>query len=390
MHKNTIFLITLLIGSITGITSDIYAPSIPAISHDLRAPLNEAQWSIAIFMIGVSLSQLFYGPLSEGIGRKTPLIAGLLIMIAGSILCLYAPTIEILLAGRLIQGLGCGAGSSLWRAISRDIFHGDQLSKFASYRSIAMIFLIPVSPTLGGYLEEWFGWRSTFLFLLLLSGIILLIVIFFYKETNPHFHREKLSLKFYKEASFQLLSSRQFMGYTLCTFFCFGGFYSWFVIGPVLLIELVGITPAEFGWICSVGGISSMALGGFLNGRLVTSLGSATMLRLGFIIMMTASILMVILHLIYGINTTIIAIPYGLFLFGATFIWPNTYAGAFTPFGKIAGYAGALFGVMQIGGAALIGSFAAFLPDTNQLPLATIYFLCPLAAWITFEKLVKN
>ena len=104
---------------------------------------------------------------SEGIGRKIPLIGGLIIIFVGSLVCLYASTIETLLVGRFIQGIGAGAGASLWRSIFRDSFRGDQLAKYGSYLSIFMIFIVPASPTLGGYLEEWFGWHSCFYFRLL-------------------------------------------------------------------------------------------------------------------------------------------------------------------------------------------------------------------------------
>ena len=392
LHKNNtnsaLLGIVILVGCLMGVASDIYAPSLPAIAHDLKAPINDVQWTMGIFMIGVSLSQLFYGPVSEGVGRKFPLLVGLVILLIGSITCLYASTIETLLAGRFIQGIGAGAGASLWRSIFRDSFQGDQLAKYGSYLSIFMVFIVPVSPTLGGYLEEWFGWRSCFYFLMGYSLLSLGAVLVFFKESNKHLHKERLRMIFFKDAVGQLLNSRVFMGYSFCVFLCYGAIFSWFTIGPVLLIEGCGISPVEFGWICSLGGGLSMALGGIINGKFVTRYGTNFMLRFGWSLMTLSGIAMMTFSLIYGMNTFIVSAPFILFIFGSTFIWTNAFAGAFTPFGNIAGYAGAMYSFIQIGGAAILGSIAAFLPDENQMPLAIIFMFCPALAWLLFEIVV--
>jgi len=331
---------------------------------------------------------LFYGPLSDGIGRKPPLLVGLVITTLGSLICLTAPTITILIFGRFIQGIGAGAGASLWRSIFRDRFKGELLAKYGSYLSIIGTFIVPAAPTLGGYLQTYGGWRSNFIFLLGYSLVAFTTVALIFKETSVHHHKDRMTFRFYKESFGQLLKSPIFMGYAFCTFLTYGAFFSWFVVGPVLLIKIIGLTPVEFGWITLLVGGSSMATASIVNGRMVTRVGSHFMLRLGWFLMILSGSLMVGLHLLYGINTSIIVCPIILFYFGATLIWPSVFAGAFAPFGKIAGYAGALYSFMQIGGAAVMGAFVALLPDTNQAPLGLIFISCPALAWIIFEKVV--
>jgi DHA1 family bicyclomycin/chloramphenicol resistance-like MFS transporter/DHA1 family 2-module integral membrane pump EmrD-like MFS transporter len=131
--KILIFLVIVLSGCLAGISSEIYIPSLPAISDDLKITIDEAQYTIAIFMLGLSISQLIYGPISDVIGRRLPLIIGILIMISGSFICFYTTNITTLLLGRFIQGLGAGAGASLWRAIFRDSFNGAELAKYGGY-----------------------------------------------------------------------------------------------------------------------------------------------------------------------------------------------------------------------------------------------------------------
>lgn len=388
--KKILFPIILLVACSAQIASDIYSPSIPAIATGLHTSLAQVQFSMAIYMFGLAISQLFYGPLSEGLGRKTPLIMGLSILFFGNLVSLFAPTISILIIGRLIQGCGAGACSALWRSIFRDTFEGAELAKYGSYFSIFVTFIVPAAPVLGGYLQEYFDWRASFAFLALYSLMNILMVSIWLKETNLHHHMEKLKAKFIIDSFKHILSSPIFMGYTLCTFLCYGAFFSWFAAGPVLLIHIVGISPIEFGWITLFGGGLATALGGWVNGRLVTKLGTHTMLRSGFTIMLIAGALMLMCKFLFGINTFSIVAPIILFYFGVTFIWPSAFAGAFGPFGKMAGYAGALYGFMQISGAAAIGTLVSYLPYHSQLPLGLVFIGSSISAWLIFESIVRK
>ena len=388
--KFLIFLVVVLIGCLAGVSSDIYIPSLPAIAGDLKTSIDEVQWTIAIFMLGLSISQLVYGPISDAIGRRLPLIIAMLIMILGSFICFYAINIKILIFGRFIQGLGAGAGASLWRAIFRDSFDGADLPKYGGYLSIIIPFVVPTSAIIGGYLQTYFGWRSSFLFLILYSLVTIFIVLFRFKETSAHHHKDRLSRKFFVEAFGQLLSSSVFMGYTICTFLSYGAFFAWFTVSPVLLIKVVGISQIEFGWITSIGGGGTMILAGLFNGKMVAKFGSHFMLRTGWALMFLAGSLMMILKFIYGINVVVIVIPMILFYFGSTLIWPSVFAGAFAPFGKIAGYAASLYSFMQLGGGAVISALASYLPDNDQIPLAFIFIVCSTLSWGTFELIVLS
>lgn len=173
--KFLIFLVVVLRDCLAGISSEIYVHSLPAIADDLKITIDEAQYTIAIFMLGLLISQLIYGPISDVIGRRLPLIIGILTMIFGSFICFYTTNIATLLFGHFIQGLGARAGVS-------------------------------------------------FLCLILYSLLTCLIVLFIFKETSTHHHKDRLSRKFFIKTFGQLLSSRIFIGYTMCTFLSSGAF----------------------------------------------------------------------------------------------------------------------------------------------------------------------
>jgi len=388
--RKLLFFVIVLAACLTQVASDVYAPSLPSIALNLHTSVDLVQWSMAIYMLGVALSQLIYGPISEGVGRKAPLIVGLAIMLLGSVVCVFTPTIEVLIWGRFVQGCGAGAAASLWRTVFRDIYSGEELSKQGSYLIIFIMFIIPAAPALGGYLQEGFGWRASFIFMCGYAIVALFAIIFGFKETSQYHHLERLRLGYIRKTYLELLTSRLFMGVTLCTFLSYGALFAWFVVGPVLLIKSIGISPVAFGWISFLSGGAAYASAGMLNGRFVSRFGMPNMMRFGWAVMFFSGLLMVALSYSVGLKTWAVVLPAMILYFGSTFIWPNAVATAFTPFGKIAGYAGCLYGFIQISGAAFMGGIMSYLPDNTQIPLAIATLLSSLASWLIYEFVVPK
>ncbi|AAO91250.1 multidrug effflux MFS transporter [Coxiella burnetii] len=382
-----LFFVIALAACLTQFAADIYAPSLPAVALSLNTTIDLAQWSMAIYLFGVALTLLIYGPLSDAVGRKQPMVIRLCIMAAGSVVAMLAPNIKLLILGRFIQGCGAGACAGLWRSIFRDVFTGEELAKYGSYFAILVMFIVPLAPALGGFLQHYFDWRANFVFMTIYTLFALLTVAFGFKETSRHHHLENLRLPYVINTFRRLVKSPIFMGITVSTFLSYGAFFAWITSGSVLLIHVLGMSPLAYGLFVFFGGEIAYALAGFLNGRLVSRFSMPTMMRFGWSVMVLSGILMA-LGKLAGINVWVIAIPIILFYFGSTFIWPNAFATAFTPFGDIAGYAGALYGFMQLSGGAVIGSLMAYLPHADQLPLALVIIGASLLAWIIYERVV--
>lgn len=386
-----LFFVVLLAACLTQFATDIYTPSLPAIAHTLHyANLSLAQLSLAIYLYGVAATLLIYGPLSDGIGRKTPMLIGIGLMLVGSIICMFANSIYVLIAGRFIQGCGAGACAGLWRSIFRDVFTGEQLAKYGSYFAIFVMFIVPAAPTIGGLLQQYLDWRASFIFISIYTLIVFVLVLFAYKETSKTHHSEKLKLPYVAKTFKRLLTSPIFMGITACNFLVYGAQFAWLTNGPILLIHQLKISPLEFGLLNFVSGGLAYATAGWVNGKCVTRFGMANMLRAGWIITLIAGILMLSGYWIFGLNLWAIMVPVIIFYFGATLIWPNAFSIAFTPFGDIAGYTGALYSFMQLGGGAIIGTLAAYLPTHSQLPLSIIIIVTPILAWLLYSSLVHE
>lgn len=379
----------MLAACLTGFAADIYIPSFLTIAQDFDSSISHVQQSMGMFLFSVSISQLIYGPISEIIGRRIPLVIGLIIALIGSLICFYAHNISMLLIGRLIQGAGTGACACLWRAILKDSLNSDEISKYAGYLGIIMVFIVSAAPALGGLMESCLNWKYSLLIVIIYISITLFLVLWYLNETNIYHHNNKMSFSFFHNAFGSLLSSRIFMGYTLCVFLTYGAFFSWFVMGPVLLIGQIGVKPDVFGVINLVIGGSSMALGGLLNGKIVGTLGKSCMLRLGWGLIFATGMMILIWNIFWDQTAISLVFFVFIFLFGATFIWPNAFTEAFAPFAKIAGCASTLYSMMQLGGGAVIGSLSALLPKSSN-SLAVIFILSSVTALTIFEFWIKK
>ncbi len=383
-----ILCLTALCACLAGIASGIYTPMIVAIADDFGGSINDIQSSVVLFMTGLSISQLFYGPLSEGFGRKRMLLIGLGIIILGSFLCYFATSILALWAGRLVQGLGAGATASLWRSVFKDSFSESDIAKYLPFMTVVLTIVVPLAPTIGAFLSDLAGWRSTILFVFVYTVVTLVFIYRFFNETNTKASTKNLTrdniIKSYKE----LLSSPIFMGYSFCIFVTYGVYFSWMITGPVIIINALNETPHTFSTITLLGGVT-MAISGFLSRYVIAKVGMQDSIVLGWGISLFAGVLMLGGAVFYPSHVYAVAIPMIIFYFGSIYVWPASFAGAFAPFGHIAGYAGSLYGFLYTGGAGILGLLVSCLPDDDQFPLAWIMTLAPTLTLTIFFTIIK-
>ena len=362
------------------VTSDLYLPALPVIRDALHTSTHVVQISISLFMYAFAGSHLIYGPISDAVGRKKPLIIGILICIFGTLLCQFASSVSPFLLGRFLQGAGAGASAALFRSILRDVYSGNQLAKVSSFLAISRVVLLASSPLIGSYLLHFFGWRSCFLFLLIYSSVCLLGSLIIMKETNQYMHLHKNSIRNIAKNSRTLLTSPVFMGYSICIMLTFGGILAWLTTLPIILQEVVGLTAVQFGWISAMAGLFFI-VGGFANAMLVNRFGLDTMLKLGLLIMLLGGCIMLWFGLRGAINAVVIMVPVVTYIIGSSMIFSNAYAGAFHPFAKMAGTAGAIFGFLQILGGAVSSMVMSYVHSYDQIPLAIALIASSLLAF---------
>ena len=388
MSQNTVFFlfVLLMIACLSQFASDIYAPALNSIAIGLHSSINSIQKTMAIYMFGIAVSQLVYGVFSEAYGRKKPLIFGLLIMLLGSIYCISASTLVQLQIGRLLQGIGAGASAALWRPIFRDCYSGCTLSKYSSYLTILVSFFIPLAPAIGGYASLYFGWRSIFTIIAIYTVFVIFLVSLFFEETNLNCYKNKLKISHIKKSFLDLFTNQSFMSLSLCTFLIYGSFFTLYIVVPVFMLRNYNMLPSHIG--LSLLGVSCIAMfiSGYINGKCVERLGITKMLRLAFCLIVLSGLSTLIINYFFGVHLIVLLIFITVFQIGAMMVFSNIFAKAFDVVGHIAGYAGSVYSLIQIGGAAILGWCASYLSNTTIVPLTCIILFSGMLGWFIFEK----
>ncbi|KTD40062.1 multidrug effflux MFS transporter [Legionella parisiensis] len=373
------------------ISIDQYIPSLPAITKAFRSNESSIQFTIFLFMFGLGLSHIFFGPWSDKIGRKRPLIYGIGISVIGCLVCLFSCSVMVLTLGRFIQGFGIGSCSSVGRSLIRDLFTDKYLSKIGSYVGMASTLLLIASPIWGGFIQEHFGWRANFLFIFIVGFAFWVFILLVLPETNKNLNPEATKIRVILRNYYVLLKSKVFLGYTLCACFACAGLIAYLTIAPFLFQNVLGLSPLEYGQL-SIFIASAICLSGIINSQLVMSKGVSYMLFMGVLLMIGGGGSMLSFALSGIINVPSIMIPIALFSIGAGLTFINAFAGVFHPFPQIAGTVAALYVSMQDLTSALTSGIIAMTKVQGPLPLAVILLVLgssALAAWYYQESIIQ-
>ncbi len=378
-------LLTVLV-ALGQISTSIYIPSLPSLVEAFDTVPGQVNLTLSVFLAGFAVAQLIYGPLSDRYGRRPVLLAGIALYFAASAACAFAGSIEALIAGRFAQALGACAGPVLGRAIIRDVYGSDRSARVMAYIGVAFAVSPALTPILGGYLQVWFGWQASFIFLALLAASVFGAVWAFLEETNPpNPEASRISSPGRTYAVF--FSSPVFIGYAGAVAFVFAGMMAYTALAPFVFIEGFGLTPDAFG-LLFVFIVLGFLAGTLTAGRLTLRLGVERMVLAGIVLALAGGGAMVALALA-GLNGTAAVIaPMAVFLAGMGIVLPNGMAGAMAPFPKAAGAASALMGFTQMAVAAGASLIAGRLPHQTQLPMAILIFCLSLLALALFVPLV--
>lgn len=344
------------------VSINIMIPALPAIGAGLHATPLWNGFTLTAFMIGYGVAPLFLGPLSDRYGRRPVLICGLILYTVASTACALAPSIEHLVAARLIQGFGGGAGLVNSRAIARDLFSGAKFTRVSAYLSASQGIGPMLAPLIGALLQEQFGWRSTFAFTAVFGAGLLLAYSALVAETNTK-RLTRLDVSALKRGYREVLGSRQFLRPALTSAFSFASWYTFFAAGPAFFIDQFGQSPAEFGTVL-FSLITGFVATTVLAGRKATSWGEARLISVGrllaFLGVATAGALA-----LAGMSTPhAIVGPLFLYSAGCGFLLPLLNATALRPFPHIAGTAssiqGAIFQATCASGTVAAGLVASY------------------------------
>ncbi len=265
---------------------DMYLPGLPQLARDLDASQSAAQLSLSLCMIGLGLGQLSAGPISDQIGRRRPLIAGVALFTVAGVACALTPTIELLLVVRLLAGIGGGAGAVIARAMVRDQFSG--LAAARAFAVTAMVFgVAPVAaPLIGSQLMRVTGWRGVFVAMAVIGGV-LLVAAARTPETLAPADRHTGGLATMLDSARKVLRDRAFLAPAVTLALGFTPLSLYLAMSSFALQGGYGLSPQQFGYVFAVNSVGILAVGR-VNLRLVTRLGPRRLLGCGLAISVTA------------------------------------------------------------------------------------------------------
>jgi MFS transporter, DHA1 family, multidrug resistance protein len=377
-----------LLSAIGPFAIDMYLPALPAIGLDLGADTAGVQASLMAFMAAIAVCQLFYGPISDMVGRKPPLYFGMALFVAGAIGSAMAPSIEWLIAARFVQGIGACAAMALPRAIVRDGYTGADAAQLQSL--LMLVFSVsPILAPLGGSLIVQFGdWRVIFWVVAGIGVLGALLVLFFLKETRPKEMRLESSVGSALRGYGVLLRDRNFLGLSMIGAFGMASFMAYLANSSFILIDHYGLTPTLYSVMFSINAVSFIGVSQ-LTGVLTRRFGLNVVVRTavnGFIATMLALLAVFLLGLDQlPVLAALLFVGYGFL----GLVIPTTAVLALEEHGQIAGTASALMGTLQLVTAAVVMGVVGSFFDGTARPMVIGIAACAVVAFALTRLTIK-
>ena len=324
----------------------VYTPSLPAVAHDLNASDAAVQLSIMAYMISVGFAQLLIGPLSDRFGRRPLMITGLAIFVFANALCALAPSIEWLIAARVLQAAGASTGGVLARAIVRDSWERDSVASLMGKLQMAQVVGAATAPIIGGQLATWFDWTAGFWFLSAFAAAQLVLGFRLLPETNRYLGMQTSAIGMVKDFLL-LLRSPAYLGHCFAVGWMNAMYFVFFASAPFLFINHLGMTPSEMGYIMLVTVTGSLT-GAWMSSRFAGRPWAGRMMPSGILASMTGSLIILGFGLAGQTSIPTALAPLALIGLGNGLLMPLASARAVSVMPRLAGTASAGFGFIQL------------------------------------------
>ncbi|WP_442953857.1 multidrug effflux MFS transporter [Pararhizobium sp.] len=385
MSRRRTSIIGALLATLGPISMSIYTPAMPELVRAFATTESLIKLTLSLYFGGFSLAMLVAGPMSDAFGRKAATLAFVGINVLGSLLCAFAPSVEWLLAGRLIQGIGASVGITVARAIVRDQFTGTEASRIMNLIGIMLAIGPAMAPTIGGLALAAFGWQSIFFILLGFGLVTIFSITVFLRETSTPDPRRALPGPLVAAYS-ELIRDPRFVAAAIVLGGSVGALYAQSTMLSFILIDRVGMSPTAFG----IGMLmqSGFYFAGSIGLRLTSArLGGEGSVRFGLICCGLGGLMIALSVQFIEPTYLSVMLPIAFSSVGIAFLTPHMTTAALQSFPHIAGSASAMMGFIQMAGgflgglsAALIGSpfdaFGIVIPAMLFLSIASyLWFL---------------
>lgn len=374
----TIVLMVMLTG-FTLLSETIFTPSLPDIAQQLAISGNLAQATLSIYFAGFALGVGVWGAISDRVGRRPAMLAGLLFYVAGSFLCSVAPHIATLLAARFIQAFGASVGSVITMTMIRETMHDlKQRNNTFSIIAASLAFAPAIGPVLGGFIVQFFEWRANFAVLVIMGLFIFSYAYFKLPETrSDHISQTKIN---YFNVAKQLFRDPHIWACAILV----GGYnsimFSYYAEGPFIFMHTLGFTAGYYGLTglmaalaTSTGAFVSRSLNGKLSGKQIILIGCLSSL-IGALMLSAAAWLGLIAMAHLTLSVCLLLMTVFLLFFGFGMVIPTSLSAALVNYNKVVGTAGSLFGLLYYVIVSLLTGIMASIHNGSSLPMP-LYFV---------------
>ncbi|MGC0377650.1 multidrug effflux MFS transporter [Streptomyces sp. SAI-229] len=387
--RRTSLLVTLVLGGLTAtppLAMDMYLPALPDVTRSLHAPAATVQLTLTACLAGMALGQMVVGPMSDRWGRRRPLLVGLAVYVVATALCAFAPTVELLIAFRLAQGLAGAAGIVIARAVARDLYDGVAMARFFSTLMLISGVAPIVAPLIGGQILRVTDWRGVFAVLTVVGALLTAVVWAKLPETLAPADRHGGGIGDVLGSMRGLLADRAFTGYMLAGGFAFASLFAYVAASPFVMQEIYGASPQTFSLLFGLNSIGLMIMGQ-VNGKiLVGRVRLDKALGLGLVVVVVASVVLLLMSL--GVFGEVGLVPMAAALFvlmsamGITL--PNTQTLALMRTRHAAGSASALLGTSSFLIGAIASPLVGIAGEDTAVPMAVVQLVAALVALACF------
>ncbi|MGW5660970.1 multidrug effflux MFS transporter [Streptomyces sp. NPDC003758] len=394
-RRRTGLLVTFLLGALTAtppLAMDMYLPSLPEVTRSLHAPAATVQLTLTGCLAGMALGQLLVGPMSDKWGRRRPLLTGLVVYVLATALCALAPSVEALVAFRLVQGLAGAAGIVIARAVVRDLYDGVAMARFFSTLMLISGVAPIVAPLIGGQILRVTDWRGVFVVLTLVGIALTALVWVRLPETlEPAGRHGGGGVGAALRSMGTLLADRVFTGYTIAGGFAFAALFAYVSASPFVIQEIYGASPQTFSLLFGLNSVG-LVVAGQVNGKILVgrvSLDKVLAVGLTVVTLAATALLLMATGALGEVGLAPVAAALFVLMSAMGITLPNTQALALMRTRHHAGSASALLGTTSF----LIGAVASPLVgvagEDTAVPMAVVQLAAALVAVACFVALCR-
>jgi DHA1 family bicyclomycin/chloramphenicol resistance-like MFS transporter len=340
---------------------NIFIPSMPGLQATLASSPGVVQLTLTVYLAGLALCQLLYGPLSDRYGRRPMLIAGMVLFVAASIACALSTSIEMLIAARGVQAVGGASGMILSRAIVRDMFSREKSASALGYITMAWVIAPMVAPLIGGILDQHFSFRASFWLLAVIGSMVLLGAVASLPETNRNLQPDASLIR--TRVYGELLRNRGFRGYAATMTFGAAVFFLYLAVAPFTIITVRGHSPVEYGMWTIVAALGYMT-GNFASGRFSENIGNDRMIGYGNWLTLAGAVAMLGLAVAGFLHPAFLFLPMAVCAFGNGLTIPNALTAAISVDPRNIGSGAGLAGFIQMTIGALASQSVGYAQGT--------------------------